>query len=120
MIKTENQQPVRERKDVRGGKGIVTFHDFLAAEEAFGAGNLFTKATIPAGASVGEHRHDGEFEVYYVLAGTAEVNDNGALAMLNAGDMHRCASGESHAIRNAGAGDLEVVMLILNENPGRS
>ena len=115
MIKRSAELAVREREEVRGGVGKLYFHDFLTKEESFGAGSLFSKTVIPSGASIGEHRHDGEFEVYYILTGTAEVTDNGTIATLHAGDMHLCASGESHALRNPSEEDLEVIMLILNE-----
>ena len=117
MIKRAAEQPIRERKELRGGVGTLYFHDFLLTEESFGAGHLFSKTVIPAGASIGEHRHDGEFEVYSVLSGTAEVTDNGIAYTLHEGDMHLCASGDSHALRNPGPGNLEVIMLILYENP---
>ena len=117
MIRSAGEQTVRVRENVRGGEGNIHFHDFLTAEDAFGAGHLFSKTVLPAGASIGEHRHEGEFEVYYILSGAAEVNDNGTLVMLGAGDTHLCASGESHAIRNPGPEALEVIMLILYENP---
>ncbi len=115
MIKRSAELTVREREEVRGGVGKLYFHDFLKKEESFGAGSLFSKTVIPAGASIGEHRHDGEFEVYYILTGTAEVTDNGTVATLHAGDMHLCVSGGTHALRNPSEEDLEVIMLILNE-----
>ncbi len=119
MIKTADQQQVRTRENVRGGEGGITFHDFLTTEYAFGAGKLFSKTVIPAGGSIGEHKHEGEFEVYYVLSGEAEAFDNGDWAKLQKGDMHLCASGESHAIRNTSKSEAEILMLILNENPSR-
>ena len=115
MIKTAGEQQVRIRENVRGGDGAVAFHDFLLTDESFGAGKLFSRTELPAGASIGEHRHDGEFEVYYILSGTAEVTDNGTVVTLHAGDMHLCASGGSHALRNPSEEDLEVIMLILND-----
>ena len=115
MIKRSAELTVREREEVRGGVGKLYFHDFLTTEEAHDAGSLFSKTVVPAGTSIGEHRHDGEFEVYYILTGTAEVTDNGTVATLHAGDMHLCASGESHALRNPSEEDLEVIMLILND-----
>ena len=114
MIKTAGHQQVRIRENVRGGEGALVFHDFLMAEESFGAGKLFSRTVLPVGASIGEHRHDGEFEVYYVLAGTVEVLDGGAWTALDRGDMHLCASGETHAVRNRGKQEAEVLMLILN------
>ena len=115
MIKTAGHQQVRVRENVRGGEGTLVFHDFLLAEESFGVGKLFSRTVIPAGASIGEHRHEGEFEVYYVLSGVVEALDSGSWVALHAGDTHVCASGESHALRNFGSTEAEVLMLILNE-----
>jgi len=74
---------------------------------------------LPVGASVGEHAHEGEFEVYYVLSGEAEVLDDGTPVRLGAGDMHMCQSGHRHALRNAGKTDLEMIMLILFDQTAR-
>lgn len=120
MIKRAGHQQVRIREQVRGGEGALAFHDFLLAEESFGAGKLFSRTVLPAGSSIGEHRHDGEFEVYYVLAGTVEVLDGGVWTELQRGDMHLCANGESHALRNAGASEAEVLMLILLDHPAQA
>jgi quercetin dioxygenase-like cupin family protein len=114
MIKNSAELQVRTRENVRGGAGVITFHDFLLAEESFGAGKLFSRTVLPAGSSIGEHRHEGEFEVYYVLTGVVEVLDQGTWRAMRRGDMHLCANGESHALRNAGNEDAEVLMLILN------
>ena len=115
MIKMAGEQLVRVRENVRGGEGTLVFHDFLLAEDSFGVGKLFSRTVIPAGASIGEHRHEGEFEVYYVLSGVVEALDNGSWVALHTGDTHVCASGESHALRNFGSTEAEVLMLILNE-----
>lgn len=115
MIKTAGEQQVRIRENVRGGDGAVAFHDFLLTDESFGSGKLFSRTELPAGASIGEHRHDGEFEVYYVLGGTVEVLDGGVWQTMRRGDMHLCASGESHAIKNTGTEEAQILMLILND-----
>jgi mannose-6-phosphate isomerase-like protein (cupin superfamily) len=117
MIKTAGQQTVRVAEGLRGGLGAVTFHEFLAKEDAFGAGRLFSRSTLPAGASIGAHTHEGEFEVYYILSGAAEIDDDGTAVRLAAGDTHVCPSGKAHALKNPGPEDLEVLMLILYENP---
>ncbi len=119
MIKTAGEQQVRIRENVRGGEGAVAFHDFLLTDESYGAGKLFSRTELPAGASIGEHRHDGEFEVYYVLAGTVEVLDGGVWQTMRRGDMHLCASGESHALKNTGSEEAQILMLILNDQSGK-
>ena len=119
MIKTAGEQQVRIRENVRGGDGAVAFHDFLLTHESFGVGKLFSRTELPAGASIGEHRHDGEFEVYYVLAGTVEVLDGGVWQTMRRGDMHLCASGESHALKNTSAEEAQILMLILNDQSAK-
>ena len=120
MIKTAGQQTVRVEEGLRGGQGAVTFHEFLAREDAFGTGRLFSRSVLPAGASIGAHAHEGEFEVYYILSGTAEIDDSGTPVRLTAGDTHVCPSGHAHSLRNPGPEDLEVLMLILYENPAHA
>ena len=120
MIKTAGEQQVRIRENVRGGEGALAFHDFLLAEGSYGAGKLFSRTELPAGASIGEHRHDGEFEVYYVLEGTVEVLDGGVWQTLRRGDMHLCASGESHAVRNSSAEEAQILMLILSDSTAKA
>ena len=95
MIKMAGEQLVRVRENVRGGEGTLVFHDFLLAEDSFGVGKLFSRTVIPAGASIGEHKHEGEFEVYYVLSGVVEAMDGGSWVALHAGDTHVCASGRA-------------------------
>ena len=120
MIKTADQQQVRIRENLRGGDGALVFHDFLTPEESFGAGKLFSRTVIPIGGSIGAHPHDGEFEVYYLLDGEAEVLEKGVWTALNRGDVHVCENGQTHAIRNTGAKEAEVLMLILYENPAHA
>ena len=120
MIKQQAQQQVRTRENVRGGEGTLAFHDFLLAEESFGTGKLFSRTVIPSGGSIGEHRHEGEFEVYYVLSGAVEVLEGGAWLALNRFDTHVCANGESHAMRNTSKETAEVLMLILNDTTARA
>ena len=119
MIKQSAQQQVRVRENVRGGEGMLTFHDFLLPEESFGAGKLFSRTVIPAGASIGLHRHEGEFEAYHVLSGVVDVFDGGAWQTLKQHDTHICASGESHALRNTSEAQAEVLMLILMDQTAR-
>jgi len=54
-----------------------------------------------------------------VLAGTVEVLDGGVWTELQRGDMHLCANGESHALRNVSATEAEVLTIILNDYSGQ-
>lgn len=75
---------------------------------------LFARITLKPGAKTPLHKHENDFEVYYILSGQAMVNDNGELKPAKAGDIIFTDDGESHALENVGETDLEFVALILN------
>ena len=75
---------------------------------------MFSKVVIPQGASIGYHEHSKEFETFYVLSGEAVINDNGTEVVLKAGDMHICADGNSHSVKNNKEEDLVMIVFILN------
>ncbi|MBQ7201058.1 MAG: cupin domain-containing protein [Eubacterium sp.] len=77
MIRKSEEIVVRDSENARGGNGTVHFYDWMKPEDAEGHGRLFSKLVVPPGASIGEHQHDGEFEVFYVIEGNPTVIDNG-------------------------------------------
>lgn len=113
MIKKLNDMRRESRDNMRGGNGTVTMTHFLEPDEARQRGRLFAIATFPPGASIGEHGHDGEFEIYQVLKGTATVTDDGVTATLQAGDCMVCYDGHRHSIANDTDSPLEVLFTIL-------
>ena len=102
--------------NLKGGNDTVRLLHFLEAEDACGAGRLFGISIIPPGGSIGYHQHCGDFEIYYILKGSARVVDNGNERRLNAGDAMLCRDGDAHSIENAGTADLEYVAIILFNN----
>ena len=115
MVRRKEEIRVRRVEHAQGGKGAVTFTDFLLPEDAPGHGRVISKLVIPPGASIGPHTHSGEFEAFYVLDGEATVNDNGREVVLHPGDMHLCPNGQSHGTANHGERDLTLIALILND-----
>lgn len=61
----------------------------------------------------GKHRHNGDFEVFFILKGQGLYDDNGSQTTVKAGDVTVCRQGEEHALRNDGPDDLEMIALIL-------
>lgn len=112
MIKKAHQLKTREASNLRGGKGVIQFIDFLGEEESCGTGRLFASSTIPVGGSIGYHKHEGDFEIFYFLEGKAKVCDNGIDYILEQGDCAVCYDGESHSIENIGDCDLKYIAII--------
>ncbi|NLC53971.1 MAG: cupin domain-containing protein, partial [Firmicutes bacterium] len=56
-----------------------------------------------------------EGEAYYILSGTGEFNDNGAVTTVTAGDVTFTGAGEGHALKNIGTEPLDFIALIIYE-----
>ena len=108
MIFRSAEIPVEERTDERSG----TVKRLIGLEQMHGKNRLFAHVVLRPGAQVSYHRHQGEFEVFYFLSGAGEVDDNGLSSPIQAGDVMFTDDGQSHAIKNTGAVDLEYMALI--------
>ena len=113
MIKESASLPTTVFEKRFGGKGSVQVKTLLSLEGFRGKGRLFAKNIIPPGSSIGFHKHEKDFETYYILSGEGIVDDNGAAKPVKAGDVVYTAPGETHSIENTGSQDLEMIALIL-------
>jgi len=113
MVKRKETYTVQENENMRGGDGIVTIEHLLTSDELYEKGRLYARIILEPGCSIGHHIHEGEMESYHILTGEAEVDDNGELVTVNAGDTVLTKSGEGHSIKNIGDSTLELIALIL-------
>ena len=103
------------REKVRGGNGSVTFnHIYSKGTELNPNMRLFAKLVLEPGCSIGWHVHEHEDEIYYILSGTAETDDNGVKRILQAGDSTLTRSGEGHSITALGSENLELIATIIS------
>ena len=113
MLKRKDSFRNDLRKEMRGGDGeILISHIWEPESELRSKTRMFSKITIKPGCSIGEHRHDDEEEVFYVLKGVAEYYDDGKMVELHAGDSVLTGGGGSHAIRNSGEEPVELIAFI--------
>ena len=115
MIRRKNERREEHILGLKEGKGTVKHFHILEKEELSGRGRLCSHEIIEPGVSVGYHKHEGDFELYYVLEGEGIVNDNGVETVVKKGDAVRTGSGEFHSIANVGDKNLELFTLILFE-----
>jgi len=118
MIRKAQDQRRSYEHQLKGGKGTIRLLNLLEERESYGTGRLFAISIIPPGCSIGCHTHAGDFEIYYILKGTAKVYDNGAEDILNPGDSMTCLEGDCHSIENIGDCDLEYTAFILHTERG--
>jgi mannose-6-phosphate isomerase-like protein (cupin superfamily) len=115
MIRRRNDMREEHVRGLKEGKGTIKLFHILEKDELSGKGRLCAREIIEPGNSVGYHRHEGDFELYYVLEGEGSVNDNGFETTVKKGDVLRTGSGEFHSIKNVGEKNLELITIILFE-----
>jgi mannose-6-phosphate isomerase-like protein (cupin superfamily) len=103
----------QHHENIRGGAGTVTFKHLLKPEEMLGKGRLFAEITLPPGASIGLHRHDGSVEAYYFLEGKGRYIDGDKVFDVAAGDLTLVDDHGSHSVENTGDVPLRLIGLIL-------
>lgn len=110
-----NTHSMRTEKiiNMRNGKGEVEILHLIEKQSLFGKARLFAKLSIKPGSSIGSHRHENEFEIFYVLSGNGLFNDNGNTIPVQTGDICFTAPGETHSIENTSQQDLEILAIII-------
>ena len=105
MIKSPDNMRKAQVEGPRGGEGIVEFTYILETEEMADSCTMFARLYLHPGASVGEHSHTEDAEVYYILTGTIKT--------VGPGDVIYTGDGAYHSIRNVGEQTAEMLAVIL-------
>ncbi len=113
MIRRSREMETEVRERMRDGAGTVEILHVFRSRELKGHTRLFARLRIPAGSSIGFHRHDGEEEIFYILSGSGVVNDDGTSTRVGPGDAVLTGGGAGHAIENQGDEPLELMAVIL-------
>ncbi|HNZ08122.1 MAG TPA: cupin domain-containing protein [Bacillota bacterium] len=114
MVRRKNEHKETVLEAPFGGPGKVVFHHFATKEDLCEQGRLYAMGTLKPGCGVGYHTHpSNEFEVYHILDGTGELNDNGEVLQISAGDTAWIKPGQSHSLTNNSSKDLVFLALVL-------
>ena len=113
MIKRKSDMNSELKVNMRGGDGQVLVTKLLEKGEYKGSARLAATLTLEKGCSIGEHLHENEEEIFLVISGTAEYNDNGEAVTIYPGDCCICTGGQKHSIRNNNDEALVVGAFIL-------
>ena len=113
MVRTKSEQSV-VFGCIRNGKGETEQRKILnSVDELYGKGRLFNHMVLAPGNSVGDHTHEGDNEIYYILKGNGLYNDNGTIVRVYPGDTTICNDGEMHGLVNDTDEPIEFIALIL-------
>jgi mannose-6-phosphate isomerase-like protein (cupin superfamily) len=101
-----------------GGQGLIRFARVVSEAGLVGSCNFIDLAELPPNTSIGSHTHaTTEEEFYLVLSGTGEMNRNGEVFQVQAGDLIRNPPGGTHSLRNTGALSLKIFVFELEVRP---
>ena len=113
LYRHSDEMVTQQIEKMRGGQGTVTVKNLLNPDEMLGKGRLFAQNTLPPGASIGLHRHQGDIEVYYVLSGSGVYRNNDQSFAVGPGDLTQVDDQNLHSIENTGDVPLVLIALIL-------
>jgi mannose-6-phosphate isomerase-like protein (cupin superfamily) len=113
MIKHREQMRVELRDRIRGGDGTLHCVNLLEKAECAGKVNYCAIMTFEPGQSIGLHPHGPDAEIYYLLEGSLEVNDNGVETSFSAGDVMFTSNGENHSVRNGGQVTAKLLAVVI-------
>ena len=74
--------------------------------------------TIPAGSLIGEHRHVGDDEVFFIISGTGVMRVDDEECTLGPGSAVLTLSGSVHSLRNDGPTDLRIFVACAKTSAG--
>lgn len=114
MIKKAAEAHI-EKKNIRGGAGEVELRHKLTQEETFGKCRICAEICIEPGQSIGEHPHEIEAEIFYMLSGElVSINEDKTEEVFSAGDMMITGGGEKHSVRNDSAENAVMLAIVIN------
>lgn len=104
---------IKEEKimNFKGGEGELDTRNFVDKD------NRIMMSILKPGASSGYHKHDGNWEIVYIVDGEATFVYDDKEEVVRAGQVHYCPNGHSHSMINKTDKDLVyfAVVPVLNK-----
>jgi mannose-6-phosphate isomerase-like protein (cupin superfamily) len=96
-----------EEPGTHNGGGMTTGYTFF--KNAKDLKLVFKKRVLRPGSAIGYHLQKND-EIYYILSGTGEMQMNGKIFTVTAGDNILTRSGSSHGLKPAGKDSLTLII----------
>ncbi|MEW6758383.1 MAG: cupin domain-containing protein [Acidobacteriota bacterium] len=111
MKRLRRDIPEARVTEIRGGKGGAERLDYLSPGDMAGA-DFVSVLTLDPGATVGEHLHPAEEELYLVLQGEGSGLLDGETFPVGPGDAFLCKAGHTHGLVNPGPKPLTFLAVL--------
>jgi len=79
----------------------------LIAKMFFDGTTRILHGVLEPGASIGEHKHEGNSEILFVVKGSGTIIDDGVPSPICAGQCTYCPEGHTHSLVNTGVENIE-------------
>ena len=110
----KKDQTIRQvLSNVRGGPGEMIRLDW--AETLPPHVKVMATIILEPGSGIGYHTHDGETEVFYILEGELEIDDNGTVHTVRSGDIVVTGGGDGHSAMNTSTTTASMIAVITND-----
>lgn len=100
--------------DLRGGKGNVSIRRLLD-NLVISNSNMIALIELEPYASIGEHYHHDDSEIYYIVEGKGIFNDNGEEFDVKKGDFCNITKGMKHGLINNSGEKLVLLAIVYDE-----
>lgn len=101
-----------------GGKGEILFRRCFNKDTFLTNWEFIDHCILPAGTSIGYHRHNMIEEVYFLVSGSGRVTVNDTTWNVKAGDAIPCTSGDAHGLYNNSGGEIELIVFSAAKEKG--
>ena len=82
------------------GTGPIEFRRLLAGSDFETPIDFIDYTVVPPGSSIGAHKHSGNEEIYFIVAGKPLISVNGQERRLERGSIAIVHSGQTHQLVN--------------------
>ncbi len=101
LIRRKEDRRTTTAEGVRQGPGhLISLVGVEDPSEMWDKGHMVNDNILEKECGVGYHIHEGDAEIYVMLEGEAEYDDNGTVTTIHAGDITFTGPGEGHSIVN--------------------
>lgn len=94
MVIHFNEQELERFDHFKGGE------KYINAKMYFDGKNRILYGELPVGGTIGEHKHETNSEIVYVLEGQGLFIIDGKEEKIHAGECHYCPQGHTHTFIN--------------------
>lgn len=106
IFEHEDDIGIKQSAPHKGGGETIGYNFFSKAEDLK---LVFKKRVLKPGSAIGYHPQK-EDEIYYIISGTGEMQMNGKVFPVKAGDAILTRPGSSHGLKQTGSDDLTIII----------